>query len=427
MNIYFSGLAGTGIGPLAELAHDAGHRIFGSDQSTGAIVSELSEKGIQPHIGSQNGNYLREIYDAYGIDWFVHTSALPAGHPELVLAKQLRIRCSKRDDFLSKFITEHKLQLIAVAGTHGKTTTTSMLIWSFQQLNIPISYIVGTTLSFADCGHFDPESKYLVYEADEYDRNFLKFHPDIALIPSVSYDHPDIYPSKKDYIDAFKQFISQCHKVYMWPNDDAELTSQDHVHLLTDIHSELSLAGVANRANATLAAAVIFDTFNPYSEKDAIDIDTHTINALNLFPGSSRRFEQLIDGLYTDYAHHPDEIKATLQMASELSDKITVVYQPHQNTRQHEVKDGYRTAFEKAENIFWLPTYLTRENSDLPTLSQSDLISELENPSIATPADLNDQLLADIKTTLDNGYLVILMAAGPADGWLREHLDYFKS
>src|SRR5690606_5798559 len=111
----------------------------------------------------------------------------------------LGIKVAKRDELLARILHEKNLKLIAVAGTHGKTTTTGMMVWLLQQLGVPVSYSVGSTLSFGPSGKFDPKSEYFVYECDEFDRNFLHFHPYLSLITSVGYDHPDIYPTPENY------------------------------------------------------------------------------------------------------------------------------------------------------------------------------------------------------------------------------------
>ena len=152
------------------------------------------------------------------------------------------------------------------------------------------------------------------------------------------------------------------------------------------------------------------------------------IDTLNEFPGVGRRFEKLSDGIYTDYAHHPEEIKATMEMALEEADLrgfkgVVVVYQPHQNTRQHEVLDLYYDAFIGASRVFWLPTYLTREDDSLPILEPVDFINQLENAEVAEAAELDDKLFEEILKYKNKNYLVLLMTAGPADNWLREKLE----
>ena len=403
MKIYISGISGTGMGPLALMAKKAGISVCGSDLHEGAIFQELKDADVEVSIGKQDGEFLREkIKD--GVEWFVHTSALPETALELKVAREAGIRISKRDNLTEFLIQKLGLKMVAVAGTHGKTTTTAMIIWTCLKLGLPVSYVVGSTLGFAPSGSYKNEDKYFIYEADEYDRNFLKFHPWLSVIVSVSYDHPDIYKTPEEYVAAFEQFKSQSEKV-----------------ISDTSFSDFKLAGEARRYDAGLAFEAVKEIIK--NENLAIS-DKEIVKVLNEFPGVGRRFEKLADGIYTDYAHHPEEIKATMDVALDQMDidglkGVVVVYQPHQNIRQHEVQDLYYDAFVGASKIFWLPTYLTRENPDLPVLKPLDFINQLNNAEVAEAAELNDELWAEICKYRDDGYLVILMSAGPADEWLR--------
>ncbi len=415
MNIYFSGIGGVGIGPLAEIAADAGVTVQGSDQVNRPIIEHLVARGIQVNIG-QDGTFLRDVHEAKPIDRFVYTSALPADHPELVLAQNRGMRAGKRDELLSEIITAKKLKLIAVAGTHGKTTTTAMMVWSLEQLGKPVSYSIGTTISFGPSGKFDPASEYFVYECDEYDRNFLHFQPYLSLITAVDYDHPDTYPTVEDYTGAFRQFIDQSGQVIMW-RADAEYLKAAPLHawvLPPNDELRLKLAGAHNRRNATLVIKAL-EYLNLGNEAKRQII-------LESFPGTDRRFEKLADNLYSDYGHHPVEIAATLQLARELSDHVVLVYQPHQNIRQHEVKDSYTDIFEAAEAIYWLPTYLSREDPNLPILTPEDLTAKITNHEAVHIAEMNDELWQTIERARSDGKLVLCMGAGTIDDWLRRHL-----
>ena len=402
MNIYISGISGTGMGPLALMAKQAGHNVFGSDKNAGPIVPELEKENIEFEIGTQDGTFL----DSHNIDWFVYTSALPKDHPELVLAQEKGIKCTKRDEFIDFLVKELNLKMVAVAGTHGKTTTTSMVIWVAEKLGLDASYLVGTTLGFAESGRYKSGDKFFIYEADEYDRNFLKFHPWLSLITFVSYDHPDIYPTEADYKEAFNTFESQSENIIKGG----------------EIDPRISLAGAARREDATTALKAI----KKMAESESKEIkDEDIIEILNSFPGVGRRFEKISDGVYSDYAHHPEEIEATIEIANEEAENtgkkgVIALYEPHQNTRQHEVRDGYKSVFNNAKKIFWLPTYLTREDESLKVLTPEDFIVDLDEPGIAEPAELNDELAHRIKNLRDEGYLILLMTAGPADAWLRQ-------
>ena len=414
MKIYFSGISGTGLGPLALFAKQAGHTVIGSDTVAGAIYPELEQAGISVHLGPQDGHALKSTL-AQGLDWFVYTSALPKDHPELTIAKNYQsthpdFKVTKRDDFTAHLIRDLGLKLIAVAGTHGKTTTTSMIIYAATKLHLPVSYLVGTTLGFAPSGAYHQGDQFFIYEADEYDRNFLKFHPHLAIIPSFSYDHPDIYPTRTDYIKAFDQFKSQSEFV-ITPADLSTFSPDDFANL----------AGTPRRLDAALAATAVASIAPSIPHTQIIDI-------MSTFPGVGRRFERLKEGIYSDYAHHPEEIAATIATALDEVEHmckggLIVIYEPHQNTRQHKIKDAYFDAFIGADHVYWLPTFLTREDSSLPVLTPTDFINLLSPIIHAEPAQLDDELWAAIKQYQKDNYLVLLMTAGPADTWLRQQIE----
>ncbi len=413
MNIYFSGIGGVGIGPLAEIALDAGYSVQGSDRQESPLTRALEARGV-PVATTQDGAFLQACHSTQSIDWFVYTSSLPADHPELQRAAQLGIKATKRDELLAHIIADKNLQLIAVAGTHGKTTTTGMLVWTLQQLGIPVSYSVGATLSFGPSGRFDPAGQYFVYECDEFDRNFLHFHPHLSLITSLDYDHPDTYPTPGDYTAAFRQFIHQSAATIMWQADNSDVqATADDGWILNDREAlDIHLAGAHNRRNATLVAKAV--------EYLQLGERSQTTDILQHFPGTSRRFERLADNLYSDYGHHPVEIAATLQLARELSDHIVLVYQPHQNIRQHEIHSQYTDCFQQAETVYWLPTYLSREDPSLPILTPQELSAHVTNHPAVHVADLDDQLWQSIQTARQAGKLVLVMGAGSIDPWVRQ-------
>lgn len=414
MNIYFSGLGGVGIGPLAQIARDAGETVIGSDLAESLVTQELRKQGISIHIG-QDGSFLKESHAATPFDWFVYTAALPDDHPELELAKELGIRTAKRDAFLAEFIKEKNLKLIAISGTHGKTSTTGLMVWALKQLDIPVSYSVGSTISFGPSGAYDPKSEFFVYECDEYDRNFLNFSPYISLLPSVDYDHPDTYPSEESYRSAFSQYIEQSDLTITWQSIIEFIKPETGTiwELKPSEVLDISLPGEHNRRNATLV--------NKALEYLKIDQQELITKALETFPGTDRRFEKLGENLYSDYGHHPEEIAATLQLAREISDDVVLVYQPHQNWRQHFIRDQYTTQFENAKHIYWLPTYLTREDPTQEVLTPHELTENISNKDSITYVDLNDSLWDTIQAQRQSGTLVVCMGAGTIDSWAREH------
>jgi UDP-N-acetylmuramate--alanine ligase len=380
------------------------------------LTLKLEERGV-PISLNQDGTFLSELHSDTPIDWFVYTSALPETHPELVRATELGIKTAKRDELLAHIIREKNLKLIAVAGTHGKTTTTGMLVWTLEKLGLPVSYSVGSTLSFGPSGKYTPESQYFIYECDEFDRNFLHFSPHLSLLTSLDYDHPDTYPTEASYLDAFRQFASQSGHVIMWRHDNSSITeSATSSWILGDEEAvAFNLPGAHNRRNATLVLKAC-----EYLSAGNRELVT---NAIEAFPGTGRRFERITDNLYSDYGHHPKEIAATLQLARELSDHVVLVYQPHQNIRQHELRTGYTDCFELAEEVYWLPTYLSREDPKLPILEPEELIQAITNKDAVHIADTNDELWQQIEKARADNKLVLVMGAGSIDSWVRQRLS----
>lgn len=416
MHVYFSGIGGAGIGPLAEIAHDAGYTVSGSDAQEGPMVQQLRSRGMNITT-QQDGSYIRDLHFKHAIEWFVYSSALPDDHPELAFVRNRGIYASKRHELLAHIIDQQSLSLVAVAGTHGKTTTTAMMVWLCQQLGVPASYSVGATLSFGPSGHHHPESQFFFYECDEYDRNFLYFHPYLSVLTSVDYDHPDTYKTPEAYKEAFGRFAHQSQSVLGWPDVMEYLGLRPSGTIRTPepgIADAVRLHGAHNRANAALACQTIHNlTGEPLERLQTLIAD---------FPGTSRRFEKLADNLYSDYGHHPVEIAAVLEQARELSDHVVLVYQPHQNLRQHEMKDQYTDCTVLAERIYWLPTYLTREDSGLEELTPETLIENLHNKDKVVHAELNDSLWQALQRERWHGKLVLIMGAGDIDAWARNQL-----
>lgn len=423
MHIYFSGIGGAGIGPLAQVARQAGYEVSGSDQQDSSYIDYLLKHGIPGiHIGQSYEN-IAAAHDKQPIDWFVHSSALPSDHPELRFCREQDIKISKRDELLNLILQEKGLKLIAIAGTHGKTTTTALVTWLFHELQEPASYLLPAKTSFAEMGHFDPGSHYFIYEADEFDRNFLAFEPTISLITGVSWDHHEIFPTREDYQAAFREFISQSNRTYIWEEDAAYLGIEDG-EAVTVLGSgepridELKLLGRYNRLDAWLAIQAVHQaTKAPIDKLAAI---------ANRFPGLSRRMERIVPGLYSDYAHTPEKIRGAMSVALEMAavkgQKVVVVYEPLTDRRQHFIADEYKDCFDGTDRLYWVPSYLAREDPDQRVIPPVELISHLSDPSIAQPMERDTELKKVIQKHLDAGDMVVAMAGGGGgslDDWLR--------
>jgi len=427
MHIYFSGIGGTAIGPLALIAKQAGFEVSGSDKQDSQYVQYLRKHGIENiHIGQGREN-IQAVHEAKPIDWFVYTSALPLENPdapELLYCTEMGIKTSKRDELLNLILQEKGLKLVAVAGTHGKTTTTAMAIWLLKQLGIPLSYSVGAKIPFGEMGQYEEGSEYFVYEADEFDRNFLAFEPHVSLITGVSWDHHEVFPTREDYQEAFREFIGQSQHTFAW-QEDADylgLAASDVVTVLDSSDRRIfniRLLGLYNRLDAWLVAQAVHRITNEPLDK--------LLDHLADFPGLSRRMEQLATDLYTDYAHTPEKIRGAMSVATEMAadkgQKVIVVYEPLTNRRQHYMLNDYKDCFTGASKVYWVPSYLAREDPNQRIIPPEELISHLDDPSIAVPAEMDGKLHQAIQQHLNQGDLVIGMAGGGGgslDEWLRK-------
>jgi UDP-N-acetylmuramate--alanine ligase len=426
MHIFFSGIGGTAIGPLALIAKQAGYSVSGSDKQDSQYIQYLKKQGITSiHIG-QSAEQLAEVHAANPVDWYVYSSAVAIeqpGAPELQFCANNGIKTTKRDELINHIVTEKNLKMIAVAGTHGKTTTTAMAVWLFKQLGIPISYSVGAKISFGEMGQYTEGSEYFVYEADEFDRNFLAFHPYVSLITGIDYDHHEIFPTREDYVQAFKQFISQSQYKVVWHQDvqSAGLTVDESYEVLNDNEQKLntlSIVGLVNRKDAWQVIQAIHNlTQKPIDE---------LISLMNTFPGLSRRFEKISNNLYSDYAHTVPKIQGCLQQAKELSDNVVVVYEPLTNRRQEYIKNDYQDLFEGIKKLYWVPSYLAREDPEAHVYTPAELIEFMSNKAIAQPAEFNHELEQTIRLHIAHGDLVVCISGGGGgslDEWLRQRFS----
>lgn len=422
MHVFFSGIGGTAIGPLALIAHQAGFEVSGSDKQDSQYIDYLRRHGIENIYIGQSDENISKYHQTSPIDWIVYSSAVAIENPnapELVFARENNVKTSKRDELLNKIIQDTGKKLIAVAGTHGKTTTTAMAIWLFKQLDVPVSYSVGAKIPFGDMGHFNDSSQYFVYECDEFDRNFLAFEPYLSLITGIDYDHQEIFPTRKDYRDAFKQFLRQSKRNIVWQSDvGANTLELDDTYVVLDDNDgtlkNLELVGEVNRRNAWQVIQAVHEL-----TKEPVE---SLISKMESFPGLSRRFEEIAPGLYSDYAHTIPKIRGVLQLAREVSPNVIVVYEPLTNRRQYYIQEEYSDLFEGVKKLYWVPSYLAREDSKQDVLTPSDLIKKMSNHEIAQPAELNDELKQSIMTHLQQGDLVLCLSGGGGgslDEWLR--------
>jgi len=360
--VFFIGIGGIGISALAKMAISRGMTVFGvNDEESSKTLDPLREAGA-------NIVFQKDLKEVPVADLYVYSDAWIYRGPEILQsAKNTGKPVLSYFEALGELAKEYKV--IAISGTHGKTTTTSMVAEIMVEAGLDPTVIVGSFVPTFQSGS-RPEGrrdkktgsnfrkgkgKYLVVEADEYNRHFLNFHPFIGVVTNIEADHLDCYKDLADIKDAFDKFLSQ-----------SESKISDYSKYLSRV-PKLSVPGVHNKMNASCAMAVA----------DILKVDENvTMKALAEFNGTWRRLEkrgETKDGviIYDDYAHHPTEIKASLQALRELypehgegQKKITVVFQPHLYSRTKALFDDFAKSFGQADKIFLLPIYFAREDED---------------------------------------------------------------
>ncbi len=443
-HIHFIGIGGTGLSAIARLLLESGYTVSGSDRSDTPLGRDLVKAGVNVVVGHDSRN-------VQGADVVVRSSAVPDNNPEVIAAVEAGIPVLKRAAFLGKLMQGHLS--IAVAGTHGKTTTTAMISWVFTALGNDPSYIIGgVSKNLAANAHAGKGSIFII-EADEYDRMFLGLEPDLAVINTVEHDHPDCFPTPQEYHQAFVDFV-HCIRPgghLFLSRDDAgafslagaaqatrkvwtfglEPSADYHARSLEANQSggfsftlvfkpwgnsaemtfpvSLQVPGEHNVRNALAALAVC--------HQYGLDLDKAAI-ALSQFSGVGRRFDILgVAGGVTvidDYAHHPTEIQSTLAAArSRFGDrKLVVVWQPHTYSRTLALLAAFSKAFQAASEVYVTEIYAARESN--PEISGEQLAEKIDHPEVhflASLANAHKTLLPKLKP----GDVLLVLSAGDAD------------
>jgi UDP-N-acetylmuramate--alanine ligase len=363
--IFFIGIGGIGISALAKMAISRGIEVLGiNDEESPKTLDPLRDAGAIIYYE----NELKELPDA---DLYVFSDAWVYRGPQLLIQARKRGPTLSYFEALGIFAKEYKV--IAVAGTHGKTTTTAMVAEILIAAELDPTVVVGSFVKKFDSNFRAGKSEYLVVEADEYNRHFLNFNPFIGVVTNIEADHLDCYKDLEDIKNAFDKFLSQTkNKIVSSPVGSGP---RDYLKYLDKV-PKLSVPGIHNRMNAAAAMAVA----------EVLNIDEEVAKkALSEFSGTWRRLEKrgkTEQGviIYDDYAHHPTEIKASLSALRELypagEKKITVLFQPHLYSRTKALFNDFAKSFKGADNVFLLPIFFAREAKD-ESISSEKLASAI--------------------------------------------------
>jgi len=437
--LHFIGIGGIGMSALAHILLGMGVKVSGSDAYMSEIVADLKDRGAQIFIGHAANQVPADA------DFVVYSSAIRPQNPEILVAKEKKIKIISRAELLAKLM--QLKQSIAVAGAHGKTTTTGMistvLLANQKDPSIVIGGILHNIGSNARLGHGD----FLVAEADESDGSFLLLKPRIAVVTNISNDHLDHYGSMENLVAAFSQFVAGIpvdsfsvlgidsepvaqlavtnegrYVTFGLVNPSADYTAKDitfkgcsslssiyyHEQKLGEL--VLRIPGLYNISNALAAIAVSREMGLSFEE---------IAQALAQYAGTGRRFEILWNAddimVVHDYAHHPTEIKAVLSAAKNINkNRVLVVFQPHRYSRTQQLLTDFAETLMIADKIIINEIYSAFEDA-IPGLSGQTLVDAIKNSGHKNVefAPKEADVLDCLNRTVQKGDIVMVVGAGP--------------
>lgn len=440
--IHFVGIGGAGMGGIAEVLAYEGYKISGSDIAENPVVKRLRSLGAEIFIGHQQGNI-------YGASVVVVSTAINADNPELLAAQQARIPVVRRAEMLAELMRYR--HGVAVAGTHGKTTTTSLIASIYGQAQLDPTFVIGGLLNSAGTNAKLGQSRYLIAEADESDASFLHLQPMVAVVTNIEADHMETYQGDFEVLkDTFIRFIHNLpfygtavvclddavieqliprfarQTVTYGFHEQADVRISDFsqcinrseflVHRINKpaMKIELNLPGKHNALNAAAAIAVAME--------DDID-DASILMALNEFAGIGRRFEQYGEFetgrgtaiLVDDYGHHPTEVQATIDAARAAwpDKRLVMAYQPHRYTRTRDLYEDFAHVLAQVDQLLLLDVYPAGETAiagaDSRSLCRTIRQRSGKEPIYVTSPAVLPAMLAQIIT---DGDLVLTQGAG---------------
>jgi UDP-N-acetylmuramate--alanine ligase len=435
-NIHLIGIGGAGLSAIATVLLQQNYTISGSDMQLSPLTERLASLGATVFSGHRPENL------GHNLDAIIVSSAIPDNNPELARARERGIPIKKRAEWLG-----HMMQGqtgIAIAGTHGKTTTTAMTAFLLQQAGQDPSYIIGGFVKQMDANAAAGSGDAFVIEADEYDHTFLGLRPEIAILTIVEWDHPDIFPTPHSLRQAFVDFVQLVppHGLVIGCGDDpgvAEVIKHSPAPIITygltadndwqaldvqpnrrggfdfnlvsqDTAVSLAIPGRHNVYNALAVLAI--------AHQRGIEI-SQAAEILSRFKGVDRRFElkgEVNDiTVIDDYAHHPTEIKATLAGArAHFGDRsLWVVFQPHTFSRTISLLDDFAAAFYDADHVIIVDIFPSRE-VDEGLVNSKDIVDRMTHPDTRYIGPLRqaaDYLLAHLSAS------DVLLTMGAGDGY----------
>jgi UDP-N-acetylmuramate--alanine ligase len=423
--VHFVGIGGAGMSGLALVAHALGATVTGSDRAAGSPYgATLRAAGIAPAVGHAGQNVPPDAE-------LVVSSAIPADNPERAVARERGLRELHRADLLGE-LTRLK-PTIAITGTHGKTTTSSMVVHALRACGMDPSYLVGGEVRSTGANAGWGTGEWLVVEADESDRSLLKLAPEIAVLTNAELDHHATYASQRDVDETFRAFLALARTAVVWDRpgllalvgaavvpydaDGVELGPRGSAFVLDGARVELGLPGRHNAVNAAGALTAC--------RLAGADLAAAAAS-LASFTGAGRRFERLGTTargalVVDDYAHHPTEVRATLEAARTLEpERVIAVFQPHLFSRTARQAREFGAALALADRVVVCDIYPARERAeDFPGVTGLLVAEAAADAAGGRPVawlPSFDAAEAYLRAALREGDLCLTLGAGDVDG-----------
>jgi UDP-N-acetylmuramate--alanine ligase len=445
--VYFLGIGGIGMSAIARWFLQNGYLVAGYDKTESNLTRQLAEEGMLIHYIDSIDLIPNEFLQNEEESLFIYTPAIPENHLEKNFLLTRGIKLWKRSEILG-WITQ-QIPTLAVAGTHGKTTTSSLLTHILIQADVNVTaFLGGITQNYGTnfIANKAKENIICVVEADEYDRSFLTLHPIAAAVTSTDADHLDIYGAAEHVLESFQLFVNQIKKEgFFIQKDGLSLTSEHQKHyfglssgdfkaenLRIENHRmvfdmaypgglipriEMRIPGFHNIENALAAAALaMYVGVSPENIKKGI----------NSFKGVKRRFEYHIETddhvLIDDYAHHPTEITAALTSIKALypNEKLVALFQPHLFSRTRDFLDDFAKSLELADEIYLLDIYPARE-LPIPGINSALLLSKIQS----THKQLVSKSEFIEKMKVEKPRLLVTLGAGDIDLILNDLINIY--
>jgi UDP-N-acetylmuramate--alanine ligase len=444
--LHFIGIGGIGMSGIAEVLLDLGYKLSGSDLNASPVTENLKRKGAEVFLGHQAGN-------VDGATLIVYSSAIDHRNPEVIRAKELGLPMIRRAEMLAELM---RLKFgIAIAGSHGKTTTTSLVATIFQEARLDATHIIGGIVNNLGGNARKGDGQYLIAEADESDGSFLLLSPIMAALTNIDNDHLDHYGTEDKIVDAFVEFVNRLPfygRVSMNANDYASVAIKPRVKrpiVWYGIDTFDPAVDYVAKNIQTTASGTTFDLFHQGNQVIQIQSNllgkhnvSNTLAAVSIsyeaglnwetikkgvaeFNGVGRRLEKLWEKksfvLIDDYGHHPTEVRATISALKEVDKRpLCVVFEPHRFTRTQNFWKEFQECFKGTDELFITPIYAASEQP-IPGITTEALVAEMKSKGINVNMLTNlNQMKGLIDDRKNSSHIFLTLGAGAISKKVRE-------